>query len=759
MFTLKDQKHPAREYEITCVDEGIFHIRVSADGTYAQTLLSRYNILKEKQADTDAALSGSTVSQGNFSLTVEADGALRVTGTRKPLVFHFDGYEGKPYSNKGFTLQVDLQKDERLYGLGDESRKSISRRDSVSRLDIRNIASYGPIPYIMSMNGWGMLLNCTYASIFDMDKTHPDQVNITAHKGMVDFYLFLPASGTLKDILALHGKIAGNPVMLPKFAYGYTFVLNEQTNAREMLYDCLNFRREDISCDMVGLEPQWMSRHYDTSVDKKFDEDRFYIPGWLPENQSGPETFFYSLRQMGFRLSLWLCQNYDLLFEEERQCGERMKKEGKEYTFEGASILDEHLACPMYMDGLTVRDQPWFEHLKKFCDNGAEAFKLDGAFQVNDHPDRLWGGKYFDDEVHNVYPVLYVKQMQEGFADYTGRRAMIYTPCVYAGTQQYAASWAGDTGGGFDTVVAMLNYGLSGHSNVTCDMHITSLEGIHYGFLSPWTQQLGWRTWNLPWFMRQEVLEAVRYYSHLRSELFPYIYSMAHLAAKTSMPLARALPLMYPDNPDYDQVANTYMFGDSLLVAVFDMNVTLPQGQWIDFFTGDIYEGGQVIQYKIPKGRGGALMVKAGSVFCTMPYQKYLHERVPEAYAIQVYPGGDASFTLCEDDGYTYDYREGKMATTVIAMENSSENGFDLVISPREGSFAGREKNESSKPSDPAIPGMGEVTEFQVRIFGGADEVTLDGKAIPARRENGFCVFDVPKELHAAGQLVYHIAR
>ena len=132
--------------------------------------------------------------------------------------------------------------------------------------------------------------------------------------------------------------------MLPKFAYGYTFVLNEQTNAREMLYDCLHFRREDISCDMVGLEPQWMSRHYDTSVGKKFDDDRFYIPGWLPDDQSGPETFFYSLREMGFRLSLWLCQNYDLLFEEERQCGERMKKEGKEYTFEGASILDEHLA-------------------------------------------------------------------------------------------------------------------------------------------------------------------------------------------------------------------------------------------------------------------------------------------------------------------------------------------------------------------------------------------------------------------------------
>lgn len=81
-----------------------------------------------------------------------------------------------------------------------------------------------------------------------------------------------------------------------------------------------------------------------------------------------------------------------------------------------------------------MRDTPWFDHLRKFVDNGASAFKLDGAFQVNDHPDRLWGGKYFDDEVHNVYPTIYVKQMQEGFADQTdGRRACIYTACFYAG--------------------------------------------------------------------------------------------------------------------------------------------------------------------------------------------------------------------------------------------------------------------------------------------------------------------------------------
>lgn len=150
-------------------------------------------------------------------------------------------------------------------------------------------------------------------------------------------------------------------------------------------------------------------------------------------------------------------------------------------------------------------------------------------------------------------------------------------------------------------------------------------------------------------------------------------------------------------------------------------------------------------------------MVKAGSVLCTMAYQRYLRETIPDTYCVQVYPGADASFTLCEDDGYTYDYKDGKMATTVIAMESSTANAFDLVINPRQGSFEGRAKDEKSKPSDPTVPGMGEVTGFQARIFGGAKAVTLNGEVVATREEDGFCVFDVPKELHATGKLVYHI--
>lgn len=752
-------------FEIRAVDEGIFRFRMAKDGDFTESLLSRYNVLKENgsvEAETAENEETFTVVSNGISLTVDKKTySLTIDGTTAPVTFDFASFKGDNYEKKGFTLSCALDDDERFFGLGDESRKNIARRGTHSKIDIRNIASYGPIPFLMSTKGYGLLLNCTYAHTCDIGAEVPDKMVISAHKGNIDFYLFIPKSHKLSDILELQSRVAGKPLVMPKSFYGHTFVLNEQTNAREMLYDCLMFRREDIPCDMVGLEPQWMSQHYDRSIDKKFDEDRFYIPGWLPQNQSGPETFFYNLRQMGFKLSLWLCQDYDLLWEEERQAGALAKKLNKEYSYEGASILDEHFACPIYMDNLTKRDEPWFEHLKKFVDNGASAFKLDGAFQVNDHPDRLWAGKYFDDEVHNCYPVFYVKQMKEGFEEHTGgRRAIIYTPCMYAGAQQYCASWAGDTGGGFDTVVAMLNYGLSGHTNVTADIEATIPEGIHYGCFMPWVQQLGWRNWQQPWFLGDELEDMTRYYNKLRTSLFPYIYSMAHKAARTAMPIARSLSIVYEDHPEYDYVANTYLFGDSILVGVFDMKITLPEGKWYDYFTGRIYEGGQVIDYEVPSGRGGAMLVRYGSIIPTMEAYPYVEKDNGEKYSIELYAGGDCSFTLYEDDGLTYDYLDGEVATTDMFITDSNDKGFTFTLKQREGSYAGRKKREGDayKLSDPIIKAMGDVSEFDVIIKNAeAKKIVSNGKEIEFKCENGTTVFNISKDAHREGDLEFKI--
>jgi hypothetical protein len=111
-----------------------------------------------------------------------------------------------------------------------------------------------------------------------------------------------------------------------------------------------------------------------------------------------------------------------------------------------------------------------------------------------------------DEEMHNLFPVIYAKQMSKGFEDHTKRRSMVYSAGGYSGIQQYVATWAGDTGGGAKPLASMLNLGFSGHSNHSCDMNARDPESIHFGFLQTWAQQNNWDYWYQPWLLDDDMV-------------------------------------------------------------------------------------------------------------------------------------------------------------------------------------------------------------------------------------------------------------
>ena len=751
---------PNSQFQIRIIAPGIFRVMMSDGGKFLESLLSRYHILEEP-GDLEGTVEESAqqiqVQYAHASLCVDKTQhtvTFTSTGLQAPLCVKIEGVNGGVYHNNGYRLQIPLEENERLYGIGDEARQSIARRGTVAQLNTINIRAYGPVPYVLSSNGYSILVNSTYPQTYDMGAADKDLMVLDVPKGGVDFYVFLPQSGSIVDNVCLSTTVTGKPMVMPKSFYGMTFVMNEMTDQRAMLYDCKEFRREDIPCDMIGLEPQWMSKPYDFTTEKTWSPERFRINEWQPQNTSDEQTFYNALKNMGFKLSLWLCINYDFLWEEERRIGGETPDPNVTYSFEGAKILDTHFTNAVYIDEITKRDEPWFEHLKRFVDNGASAFKLDACTQVLHHPDRLWGGKYLDDEVHNVYPVLYARQMKEDFEAYTnGRRALIYTPCIYAGMQKYAASWAGDTGGGFDTVIAMLNFAFCGHTNVTCDMDPTP-AGLHYGFFSPWVQYMGWNNWLQPWFLTEEMEQMVREYSKLRSALFPYIYSMAHVAHQTGLPIVRPLPMMYPDNPAYDDVKNVYLFGDAFLVGVFDMNLMLPKGEWIDYFTGETYDGEQSLTYQIPAGHGGALFVRAGSIVVKMAPQPWIEKIQPTHYDVELFVGADADFTLCDDDGLTNDYLNGQIVSTAFVLRDQGAGCCTLQIGERQGSYAGRRRAPDAQNSEPVVHGMGPVESFTVKVCNRhIASVRCNGETLDVQDDSFF----VPAEKHAAGALSFEI--
>lgn len=696
-----------------------FRIRLSSDRDFGEPPLVRYGIVRQEWPavpfEVEETATHTTIAADQAALIVDrSDGLLTFRGPDgRDLLRATEPLRCDPAI--GFRAEFALPKEERLYGLGDESREQIEKRGHLAKMWVRNVASYVPLPILLSSGGWGLFLNTTWRHYFDLGRSRPDRLALGGRRGNLDFYLI--AGPDLPALLDRYTDIAGKPCLLPLWGYGLTFVCNQQADAREMLDDCLNFRREEIPCDLVGLEPGWMETRYDYSIEKKWHPERFYLPYW---SDKGDHTFLGAADRLGFKMSLWLCCDYDLSLEEERRAGGQVEKQEVTTGFHPDDFeQDENFGHgPVRMDRLTDPKEPWFAHLQKFVDQGVSAFKMDGALQVNEHPDRKWGNGMDDEEMHNLYPTLLNKQMSIGFSEQTGRRAMIYSSGGYAGIQRYAATWAGDTGGGPKPLISILNHGLSGHSNASCDMNVFTAAGIHFGFFMPWSQVCSWAYWRHPWLLGDELGALFKFYARLRYRLLPYIYSMAHVAARTGLPLVRAMPLAFPDDPRSDELMHQYMFGDAFLTGAFVDEIHLPAGRWIDYWTGQVHDGPLDLPAAFPADRGGPLFLRAGAILPHWPLMQYVGQKSTATLNLHLYPHGESRFTLYEDDGISHEYLNGAVAATDIRGAETAGQ-VTLGIDPRQGAY----------------PGMPEERAFEVWLHAASAPaaVEVDGGAVEWR--------------------------
>ncbi len=690
--------------------ENLFRVRKSwtndARGViWTESGLNRYGILKANWAPVPFSRDGNAVKTSAATVSVDpAAGTLKV----KSHVSDADFTVVPRTVGKGFAISFSLAKDERIYGFGDSGRDNVMRRGHRFDLWIRNNLCNIPIPMAVSRKGWGLLLNSTWRNAFDCGAKDPDALILEANEGDVDFYVF--TGRDYRALLDVYTRLSGRPALLPVWGYGFTYVCNQNIDQWNLVNEAMQFRDRDLPCDVIGLEPGWMEKFYDNTVNKEWNSQRFHFPYWAPK---GGHTFIGALKRIGFKLSLWLCCDYDLTRYEEQCAAGQAKKSGRQIevaegvteTWEDDRIgtgsaeaaadkaktkrrsvhkgaMYDRLYCPEndYPEGML----PWFEHLKKFVDQGAQCFKLDGCNQFGEHPTRKWANGMSDEEMHNLYADVYDKQMARGFEDYTGKRSMVYSAGGYAGVQQFVATWAGDTGGGPKPLASLLNLGISGHSNQSCDMSIRDIQSLHFGFLQTWSQQNNWDYWQQPWIDPPEKVAVFRAYDQLRYRLLPYIYTAAAEAARTGWPVMRALPFVYPDEPAYDTCVTTYMFGPDLLVSAFTKEISIPAGTWYDWRTGAEVKGPCTRPVTVTDDWGGSLYVRAGAVIPMWPKKGHVEKGWSEEVELHVWPGPDGTGWLYEDDGMSLEYRAGKGALTALVLKDGK-----LSVGPRTGVYAG----------------------------------------------------------------------
>ena len=267
----------------------------------------------------------------------------------------------------------------------------------------------------------------------------------------------------------------------------------------------------------------------------------------------------------------------------------------------------------------------------------------------------------------------------DGIEAYSPARRFVWTVEGWAGTHRLAVMWTGDDEGSMDYVrwqlPTFVGAGFSAQAHVSGDV-----DGIFGG--SPESQvrdfqfkaltsvlmtMSGWAANpdKQPWTWGEPYTSINRASLKLKSQLVPYMYALSREAYDTGVPPVRAAALEFPGDEALFAPTNLtsyqFMSGPALLVApvytqgaVTRDGIYLPAGAaWADYWDGTLYAGGSTLDgYPAPL-ETLPLFVRAGAIVPLAPPMNYFDEKPWDPLFLELWPTGNSSFVLYEDDGVT----------------------------------------------------------------------------------------------------------
>lgn len=478
----------------------------------------------------------------------------------------------------------------------DLSGKTLQLRNQDGQ-GVNNRRTYKNIPFYISTNMYGLFLHTTSFAKFSLADHSTRSAQVMVEEPVLDSFII--GGDTPEEILFGYRQITGFPSVPPLWSYGVWMSRMTYFSADEVNEICDRMRKENYPCDVIHLDTGWFET--DWLCEWKFNKERF------PD----PEKFVQDLKKNGYRVSLWQLPYiaYNAAQYEEASTNNYISKSEKK--IQGASnfsVQDYAGTIDFTYDKATE----WYKGLlKRLLDMGVVCIKTD--FGEDIHLDAEYHSM-IPSKLHNLYSLLYQKAAYEITKDVTGD-GIVWARSAWAGCQRYPLHWGGDAACSWDGMAGSLkgglHFGLSGFGFWSHDV-----PGFHSvpDFMNSiipddiyvrWTQ-FGVFTSHIryhgshkrePWHY-PEISHIVKDWWHLRYKLIPYIVEQGKKATETGYPVLRALWMHHFDDKTCRHIDDQYYFGDDMLVAPVmnsenTRDIYLPEGKWIGFFDGKIYEGSQ----------------------------------------------------------------------------------------------------------------------------------------------------------------------
>lgn len=559
-----------------------------------------------------------------------------------------------PEGTRRVRFSLPLRPDDRVVGLG-ERFDAVDQRgrfpDAVVFEQYKSQGEHGrtylPMPFALVVgpaDSWGFHVRTTRRTWYDVGATTPDRLVIEVATGGDEHVELATYAGSPAAVLDSFLDEAGRPTELPEWVFRLWASGNEWNSQARVMQEMDRHRELDIPVGALVIEA-WSDEstftafrdatypvHEDGSPHELAD---FTFPpdGAWPD----PKGMVDELHDRDVKVLLWQIplmksrphptgqQAADIRVARERGYLVR-EDDGRPYRNRGWWFP----LAPMPDLSSAEASQWWTSKRRYLVDElGIDGFKTDGGEHAWGHDLRYADGRR-GDEGNNLYPVHYARAYGDLLRS-CGKAPVTFSRAGFTGSQAHGAFWAGDenstweafrssvTAGITASACGILYWGwdIAGFSGDVPDPELYLRATAASTFMPVMQYHSEFHHHRLPWRDRtpwnvaertgdERVVPVFRRFAKLRERLVPYLAAEASHAIAAGEPLMRGLFFDHADDPAIWDHPLQFGIGRHLLVspvtspAAATWSTYLPEGDWVDVWTGERHAGGRLVTRPVP---------------------------------------------------------------------------------------------------------------------------------------------------------------
>ena len=498
-----------------------------------------------------------------------------------------------------FSLHADTN--ERYAGTGERfAHLDLSGRtlilENADGLGVNNRRCYKNIPFYLSSRPYGLFIHSHDHQRLSLADVSTRAAQAVVESPAVD--LFFIGGGHPERILHNYRRITGFPPEVPVWSLGTWMSRMTYSSEEQVNQIATRLRDEKFPCDVLHVDVGWFAEEW--VCDWEFDSTRF----------PNPQKWIANLRKKGFRISLWQLPHVAKVSKLYREVMDKGLARFDEATGKISDSIFSGLEFVATIDMTNPEAVEWYKNrLRPLLKMGVASLKTAFGEHIQINLDyHTMSGK----RLQNLFGLLYQRAIFEASREFSDK-PVIFARTGWAGSQRYPLHWGGDCACSWDGLAGSLrgglHFGASGFAHWTCD--VPGFHGVP-DFSRSWPSDNVYLRWTQTAIFLSHIryhgaqprepyeypriADLVRKWWRLRYALIPYLIEAGRQSSQSGFPIMRALFFHDPSDPLCWTLDDQFLCGNDLLIApVLNdsgvRSVYLPKGEWVDFWTGEQFQG------------------------------------------------------------------------------------------------------------------------------------------------------------------------